>query len=452
VVRELREATIRRERAHVAEVLRVMARRARFLADVSRALASSLNYEDTLAQAASAPLGEVADWCVVAVVDEPAAPLRTVVRHVQPALERRAREHLARWPLALQGERGAAAVIRNGRLQWTSPETALLTTAPDEERRALARDLGHRAGVCLPLVARGRTIGAMTLVRACPGGDLGPHDLGFVEELAGRAALALDNATLYWQAREGVRARDEFLSVASHELYTPLATLTLQLDEIMRNHRAATPEGDAERMLKGLGRARRQVDRLSRLVMNLLDVSRLAADALPLSPADTDLVAITREVVEQFTPDLTRAGCAVRLEAPATLVGNWDPLRLTQVVTNLISNALKYGAGAPIEVVLATRGSNARLTVRDHGIGIAAADVERVFGRFERAVSARHYGGLGLGLYITRQVVEAHGGAIRVSSHTGQGSTFEVDLPLAPAEPQPRQQTDERSRKADLDR
>jgi signal transduction histidine kinase len=276
-------------------------------------------------------------------------------------------------------------------------------------------------------VARGRTIGAMTLVRSSGEKPLTAQDLGFAEELASRAAMALDNAILYREAREAIAARDEFLSVASHELNTPLATLTLQLDEILLRAR----NNDHEIPDRGVVLARRQVERLSRLVSNLLDVSRISAEQIQLRLTEVDLTATTREVMDQFAAELSRAGCATDLVATRAVVGRWDPLRLEQVIANLLSNACKYGAGKPISVSVEMEGDLARLSVRDHGIGIAPSDHERIFERFERAASARHYGGLGLGLYITRQVVEAHGGTIRVVSHTGAGSTFAVELPLA---------------------
>ena len=142
-----------------------------------------------------------------------------------------------------------------------------------------------------------------------------------------------------------------------------------------------------------------------------------------------DLAELARDVVARFHEQLERAGCDLRLTAEEPTRGSWDRALLDQVLTNLISNAIKFGAGAPIDVVVEPRRGSARLTVRDRGIGIATEDVRRIFGRFERAVSARHYGGLGLGLFVSRQIVEAHGGRIAVESRAGEGSTFTVELP-----------------------
>ncbi len=285
----------------------------------------------------------------------------------------------------------------------------------------------------VPLVTHGSAIGALTLVRASPGQEFRPDHLGFAQELATRMAMAIDSARLYRQAREAIRARDEFLSVASHELNTPLATLTLQLDEALSPGPDLSGEGVAPpSRTAGILRARRQLDRLSRLVANLLDISRVTAQRLQLELSSVDLTATAREVAEQMAPELTRLACPLRLRTNGPVVGRWDAMRVHQIVTNLLSNACKYGAGKPIDVAVEAAAGMARLTVRDQGIGIAQADAERIFECFERAVSARHYGGLGLGLYITRQVVEAHGGNIGVSSEPGAGSTFVVELPLQP--------------------
>jgi signal transduction histidine kinase len=175
----------------------------------------------------------------------------------------------------------------------------------------------------------------------------------------------------------------------------------------------------------------RQVKKLSELVGDLLDVSRITAGRLTLELEDVDLVPLVREVLARHETSATRVGSTLHFEdVDARLTGRWDRLRLEQVVTNLVDNAVKYGSGRPIHVRVEPNGSGAKLTVRDEGIGIAPEYLPRIFGRFERAVSERHYGGLGLGLYITRTLVEALGGMVRVESEHGRGSTFTVELPV----------------------
>ena len=432
VERELREAQVRRERKQALAALQELASRSALLAEASRKLAVSLNYDETLAAASRVAVPEVADWCLLTVLEERPKRLRAELCHIDSGREAQARLHLQRHALDARAEAGPAQVIRSGEPAWTTRETVLVSNDPAADSELIS-GLGYASGVCVPLVTHGSAIGALTLVRGSPGQELRPDHLGFAQELATRMAMAIDSARLYRQAREAIRARDEFLSVASHELNTPLATLTLQLDEALSPGPDTSGEGLAPpSRTAGILRARRQLDRLSRLVANLLDISRVTAQRLQLELSSVDLTATTREVAEQMAPELTRLACPLRLRTNGPVVGRWDAMRVNQIVTNLLSNACKYGAGKPIDVAVEAAEGMARLTVRDQGIGIAQADAERIFECFERAVSARHYGGLGLGLYITRQVVEAHGGNIGVSSEPGAGSTFVVELPLQP--------------------
>jgi signal transduction histidine kinase len=229
---------------------------------------------------------------------------------------------------------------------------------------------------------------------------------------------------------EAVRARDEFLSVASHELKTPLAAFQLHLEVVRRG----LSRESEERLGPRITQAGRQVQRLASLVNVLLDVSQLSTGRLQLTLDTLDLSALVAETVARMQEELTRAGSQVTLKAEAALEGAYDRLRIEQVVTNLLSNAVKYGGGRPIEVGLERAGTRALLRVTDHGIGISPEDRARIFERFERAVPTRKYGGLGLGLWIARQVVEAHGGSIAVEDTPGGGATFTVDLPAgAPA-------------------
>jgi signal transduction histidine kinase len=187
---------------------------------------------------------------------------------------------------------------------------------------------------------------------------------------------------------------------------------------------------DPQSMSKLLERALRQSSRLARLNRDLLDVSRIHANQLPLDLEEVDLVGLARDVVEQFKLDLARARSPVTLRGDPRVVGFWDRSRIEQILTNLVSNAIKFGAGQPIDIFIGEDAGVARLAVRDHGIGIDMAQQGRIFERFER-VASRNYGGLGLGLYISRQIAEAHGGSIRVESEPGAGATFIVELPRA---------------------
>jgi PAS domain S-box-containing protein len=229
-------------------------------------------------------------------------------------------------------------------------------------------------------------------------------------------------------AQEAVAIRDEFLSIAGHELKTPLTALLFHAESLQRNALGIAPTEVADRAAKMV----RNAQRLARLVEELLDVSRIAAGRLTLEREQVDLSGLVAELTNRTQESAERAGSPIRLDASRPAIGHWDRLRVEQVVENLLTNAVKYGRGKPIEVTVEPRERLARLVVRDHGFGIAPADQARIFERFERAVSSRHYGGLGLGLWIARQIVEAHGGRIRVASRPDDGAAFTVDLPLSP--------------------
>ncbi len=232
---------------------------------------------------------------------------------------------------------------------------------------------------------------------------------------------------------DAVRSRDELLSIASHEIKTPLTSLQLRLDSLARELKGY---GTPPQALANLEKAQRQTVRLGGLVEDLLDVARLGSGRFCPQRDRQDLTQLVREVVDRFALDAQVAGCAVTLRASPGVTAGFDRLRMDQVLSNLLANAIKYGEGRPIRVDLGAQDGIARIAISDHGMGIAEADRARVFGRFERAVSARHSGGLGLGLFISRQIVEGHGGAIHLRSVLGEGSTFTVEFPLGAPEPE----------------
>jgi signal transduction histidine kinase len=230
---------------------------------------------------------------------------------------------------------------------------------------------------------------------------------------------------------QAIRARDDFMSVSSHELKTPLTTLKLQAQ--MR--RRLLEKGDTnwlapEKVDRMIRDDERQVNRLTRLVDDMLDVSRMRTGKLSLWLERVDLCEIVNGIIERFTLELEKAGCKIEFERCETVFGEWDSYRLEQAITNLVTNAMKYGAGHPIHVTVCEEGGLAKFSIRDHGIGISKEDQQRIFHQFERAVSAKNISGLGLGLYITKQIVEAQGGTITVKSEPGVGSEFTITLKL----------------------
>jgi signal transduction histidine kinase len=274
--------------------------------------------------------------------------------------------------------------------------------------------------------------GHITLMRDAGGAPYTAEDEALLEDLAHRAAQAIENARLYGEAQAAVAARDEFLSIASHELRTPLTALRLALENMRRvSSRDAIDRLPPQYVERVLVTAERQGQRLEKLVAALLDVSRIHMGRLDLDLEDVELGAAVREALGAVEDEAAQTGSSITVRGEP-VCGTWDKLRISQVVTNLLSNAVKYGAGKPVEVEFGPLGERARLVVRDQGIGIDPSDQPQIFERFERAVSSRNYGGLGLGLYIVKRIVEAHGGTVRVESSAGAGAAFIVDLPQRP--------------------
>ena len=231
------------------------------------------------------------------------------------------------------------------------------------------------------------------------------------------------------RAEEALRIRDEFLSIASHELKTPLTALQIELYAT----RELTDKSGDERMGRKLARASRNADRLARLIEMLLDVSRIATGRLTLSRETFALGPIVEQIAETMGGTAERSGCDFSFQAApgaAAVTGSWDRLRIEQVVLNLLSNAFKYGAGQPVVLTVSQERNEAVIEVRDHGPGVPEKDRGRIFERFERAASMRNHGGLGLGLYVSREIVRAHGGSITARNVPDGGAAFTVRLPI----------------------
>ncbi|MBZ4418076.1 MASE1 domain-containing protein [Myxococcus sp. RHSTA-1-4] len=291
------------------------------------------------------------------------------------------------------------------------------------------------SGVLVPLRVRGQVVGALSLVADEDGHPVCRRDVLLAEDLARRCSMALENARLLDEAHEAIRVRDEFIAVAAHELRTPLATLTLRVQSLMGQLRRG---GGGEDVLEKLGFISRQVTRLTELVETVLDVGRVNAGTLELRREEVDLSALVEEGVGRFADEAARAGCELRLRMEPPHVWGWlDRGRMEQALNHLLGNAIKFGIGHPVDVELTEVDGRARLTVTDQGIGIPRDSLERIFGRFERAVSSLQYGGLGLGLFLTRQIAEAHGGSVHVESEAGAGATFVLELPVRPRAPLP---------------
>lgn len=301
------------------------------------------------------------------------------------------------------------------------------------------QDWARREGVVAfagyPLLVGERLVGVLGMFSQA---ELAPSTLQVLGSISDELALGIDQAAaelerskLLIELQNAVKVRDEFMSIASHELKTPLTSLMLQIQ--FRRRRLAKGDASAlllEQLPKLINDDEKQVLRILRLIDDMLDVSRISLGKLSLHREPFDLTELVRDAIERVGPQvLATSGSPIVLDQPSSVPGTWDRFRVEQVLTNLLTNAARYGSGKPIEVRVALTGPRAILTVSDHGIGIAPANFQRIFNRFERAISENEISGLGLGLYIAQQIVEAHGGTIRVESELGSGSLFTVELP-----------------------
>jgi PAS domain S-box-containing protein/excisionase family DNA binding protein len=402
-------------------------RRLSLLAEAGRALASSLDYEATLGAVVRLALPTLGDFGFFDVVEDDEVrriPYAPGDPHTQALLDG------TRWVRSERTDLNLCALssgVSGMHAEITDAWLEDVATSP--EHLALMRQLGFRSMLTVPLAYQGRLLGALTLFCGASGRRYTDEDLALAEELASRAAAAVANATSLEEARQAINLRDEFLSVASHELRTPLATLSGHAQLALRR---LSRDGylEPERVAHALDTIIAQSEKLSRLVGQLLDISRLQAGKLALERRPTDLAALVQQVVADAQARSDRH--TVTLAAPEILESAFDSLRLEQVFCNLLDNAIKYSpGGGRIEVMLARHGpAVAELSVRDHGLGIPPDKRGRIFERFYQAHGEGHRSGLGLGLFISRQIVELHGGEIWAEFPDDGGARFVVRLPL----------------------
>lgn len=348
-----------------------------FLDEASQVLASSLDYKQTLARVAALVVPRLADGCVIELTDPP--------------------------------------------------------SSITEGRPPPAGGGGDARAQVLPLAVHGEVLGTLTLVSARAAGDAARLDPRTAEDLARRIGIAVENARLYELAQKAIRDREDFLSIASHELNTPLTSLRLQIQ--MAKQKVARAESGQARwdaVAHTLDVSDNQVVRLGRLVEELLDVSRIKAGKLMFTFRQLDLSQLVRDTANRLDEQFARVGSSLTLAIAPGVVGEFDQMRIEQVIDNLLINAIKYAAGAPVKMSLTSDGRGATLVVEDQGPGIAADKQAALFDRFTRGDSTSSIGGLGLGLFIVREIVAGQGGSIRLDSQAGQGARFVIELPLVP--------------------
>jgi PAS domain S-box-containing protein len=403
----------------------------RFLAGASAVLAALTDEASALQKVATLAVPHFADWCAVDMAGPDGSIRRVAVAHVDPQKVRLAHEITDRWPPDPDAPHGVPEILRTGRSQIVSDITDQILSASirDPEILVLLRKLGLRSYIGVPLAVRGKTLGAITFVAAESGRRYDKTDLDAAEDLARRAAVAIENAQLYQAVREADKRKDEFLATLAHELRNPLAPLRNSL-YLLKTAGASGPPLDRALALMG-----RQVDLLTRLVDDLLDVSRVMRGKIELRAEPVDVGAIAARAVETAQPLLDARRHKLTVAVPDRPVRvQADPVRLAQVIGNLLTNAAKYTEpGGDIRLAVEQADGQAVVRVRDTGIGIAADVLPKVFELFFQADTSAGgtQGGLGIGLTLVRSLVELHGGMVEAhSAGPGRGSTFVVRLPV----------------------
>jgi PAS domain S-box-containing protein len=434
----------------------------RFLAEASGLLASSLDYETTLASVAKLSVPTLADWCTVYIVEDTGGIRQVAIAHSDPAKVKAAEDLSRRFPPDPDAPAGVPNVLRTGRPEFYPhiDEQRLKLAVQSPELAAILRREGLRSGMIMPLVARNRTLGTITLLTAESGRVYDQVDLALAEDLAHRIALAVDNARLYREAQAALiaredalglrdellerehaarqeaetanRAKDEFLATVSHELRTPLNAI------LGWAHMLRANELDQTTQSRALETIERNAKSQAQLIEDILDVSRIVTGKLRLDVRPVELAPVVEAAIESVRPAADAR--EIRLEAildPRAGPVSGDSNRLQQIVWNLVANAVKFtGKGGRVQVRIERVNSRVEIIVSDTGQGITAEFLPYVFDRFRQAdaTSTRRYGGLGLGLAIVRHLTEMHGGVVTVASPgEGGGATFTVKLPVIAA-------------------
>ena len=413
-----------------------------FLAEVSTLLASSLDFETTLAAVARMAVPHVADWCVVDLLELDGEIRRLAVAHVDPAQVALGWELARCYPPSLGDPGAARRVLQSGRTELAEvvDDAGLAASAVDAEHLAMLRAQRCGSTIVAPLAARGRTLGVISFAMAESGRQYSTADLPLVEDLARRSAMAVDNARLYREARQAReeaeaanRAKDHFLAVLSHELRTPLTPVLAEVSSLIDD--PATPAN----VRLFLEMTRRNVEIEAHLIDDLLDLNRIVQGKLRLHRRVVDAHRLILEAVEICRAGIDEAGLRLEVDLHASRhFVDADPARLQQVAWNLIKNAVKFtSSGGRIIVRSRDEGESLVVEVADTGVGIEPSALSKIFDAFDQGHQSvtQRFGGLGLGLAIGRSLAEGHGGRLTAASlGSGKGSTFTLTLPTV-AEP-----------------
>lgn len=401
-----------------------------YLSEAHKVLTSSLDYKKTLNRIASLAVPKIADWCMIELIDRNGELEQVALTHKDAARVKWAREFRKKYPSRLDDPSGVAEAIRTGKSAFFSHITddMLVAAAINEDHLKALRSLGFSSIMLAPLFSDKSCIGCITFVSTETKRQYDQSDLAMADEIASRASLALQNAGLYKSAQEAIVLRDNFISMASHELKTPVTSLRIFTQVLQKQSRQS---GD-DATCKYLAKMDRQLSKLTDLIFNMLDISKMRDGQMELNKHRFSLDDMAKEIVESL--QYGSNGHVISIQGSTGKIIYGDEERIGQVLANLISNAVKYSPNADkVLVHLSTKDDSVVCRVEDFGIGIDSSHTRRIFERFYRVSDEIHntYPGLGIGLFLSSEIIKRHNGRIWVKSQKGKGSSFSFSLPIA---------------------
>jgi len=400
-----------------------------YLAEASKILSSSLDYQTTLNTIASLAVPQIADWCAIDIVDGRGELQHVAVAHKDPKKVKWAKEMQKKQRTDMNSPTGVPNILRTGQSELYSliTDEMLVSLSRSKKELQLARKLGFTSAMLVPLFSQKKPIGAISFVTTETRRHYNQADLLMAEELATRASVAIENARLYKGSQDAITVRDEFISVASHELKTPVTSVKM-FTQVLKKH--SEQIGDIK-AVNHLTKMDKQLNKLTELIYDLLNVSKIQAGKMEFRQELFDFDTAVREVIDVLQQSVEKHKLIIEGKTGKKVYG--DAERIGQVVNNLVSNAVKYSPKAiKVEIRLSTNKQCVQVSIQDFGIGMSKEHLERIFERFYRIYDTtdKTFPGLGIGLYISSEIVKRHGGKLWVESEIGKGSTFSFSLPI----------------------
>lgn len=408
------------ERKHIENNLR-------FLAEAGKILGSSLDYQTTLNQVAKLAVPQISDWFGIDIFDDKGELQQIAVGHKDPQKIKWAKEMRKKYPPNMEAKNGLPQVLKTGKSElypFITPEM-MEKTARDKEHMQYIKQIGMSSAMIVPLISERKPIGAVTYVSTKR--HFTQSDLAIAEELAHRASLAIENARLYNNAQKAITLRDDFISVASHELKTPITSVKI-FTQVLQKH--AEQNAD-EKASQSLGKMDKQIDKLTELIYNLLNITKIQSGQMEFTEKEFDFDTMVHEIVDVLQHTSAKHKLVVVGKSNKKILGDED--RIGQVFSNLISNAIKYSPNSDkVVITLTSKRNYVGVSIQDFGIGMDKHHLNKIFNRFYRVSGStdKTFPGLGIGLYISKEIINRHQGKLWAESIPGKGSTFYITLPV----------------------